>query len=97
MGFCWDGIFQIKNMLGSPKNDVCTIKEPLQSKAICMAVVIWIIPGSRIAAAASNLWLFRMSTSSPTVQLLVPQSASSSSVGLLPCATRPANLLQTNS
>lgn len=60
-------------------------------------VVITIIPGSRRVAAASNLWLFRMSTSSPTVQLVVPQSASSSSVGLLPCATRPANFLETNS
>lgn len=26
--FCWDGIFQIKHMFASPKNDVCTITEP---------------------------------------------------------------------
>ena len=41
-------------------------------------------PGRRTLAAASSLLLFKMSTSSPTVLLVVPQSRSSSIVGLLP-------------
>ena len=50
-------------------------------------------PGRRTLAAASSLLLFKMSTSSPTVLLVVPQSRSSSIVGLLPWTTRPSNLL----
>lgn len=53
-----------------------------------------ISPGSSKLAAASNMLLFKMPTSSPTVQLVVPQSFSSSTVGLFPWATRPSNLLK---
>lgn len=52
-----------------------------------------ILPGSRKQAALHNFWLFKMSTRSPTVQLVVPQSDSSSCVALFPCSTRPSNLL----
>lgn len=76
---------------------LCTIRQQrvLMLQWIDQSWFIKVIPGSRRVTAASNLLLFRMFTSSPTVQLVVPQSASSSSVGLFPCAARPANLLQT--
>lgn len=70
-----------------------TITHPLAWSWIEQKLLL-ISPGNSRLAAARRFRLLRMSTSSPTVLLVVPQSLSSSTVTLLPWATRPSNLLK---
>lgn len=88
---CWDGLYRGK---GNTFPSVCTCMRMRWGEMRRGGALPLVIPGSRKQAALHNFWLFKMSTSSPTVQFVVPQSDRSSCVALFPCTTRPSNLLR---